>query len=101
MSAAIAIDAGQLGDERVEPIDPTGRDDHRGADRVEHTGEAGTETGRGAGDERDLTVEAEEIERDRRMAASLAERSAPDPHRQAGDAPLELLELGDVDLDRS
>ena len=58
----VAVDDDRIGEpgrERVEPVAPTGGDGDARADRVEHGGEAGAESGAGAGDERDLAVESE------------------------------------------
>ncbi len=49
----------ELGGEGLEPVGPAGPADHRGARRVQHTGEALAQPTRGAGDDRHLAVEPE------------------------------------------
>ena len=55
--------SGQPLDQRLEPVEPTGRDHDRGPGRVQHLGEADAEAARRAGDDGDLFVEAERPER--------------------------------------
>ena len=51
----------QLGGERLEPVDATGRDHDLGAGRMEHPCESVTQPARRAGDDRDTSVETEEL----------------------------------------
>ena len=55
----------ELGGQRLEPIDPSGAHDDGRAGAVEHPGEAVAQPRRGAGDDGDLAIEGEEVERER------------------------------------
>ena len=55
--------AGQFGHERFETLDAAGRHRHLRAGRVQDSSEVRTETSRGAGHDRDATVESKDVER--------------------------------------
>ena len=55
--------AGEVGRQRLQPVGAASRQHHRGACRVEHPGEAITETGRRAGDDGHAVLEPEGGER--------------------------------------